>query len=79
MKTWGSGGIALIFLTSALNGDGQLHTPAVLPSRKEPVVSTGQEAGWAHCQSGRYGEETNLAPAWNRTPAVQAVDRRYTG
>jgi hypothetical protein len=25
---------------------GQLHTPATLPAGKEPLVPTGQEAGW---------------------------------
>jgi hypothetical protein len=37
-----SGGMSLPFLTSALNGGGQLHSPAFLP----PVL-IGQEAGWA--------------------------------
>jgi len=26
---------------------GQLHTPAALPPGKEPLVSAGQEVGWA--------------------------------
>jgi hypothetical protein len=26
---------------------GQLHTPAALPLEKEPLVTTGQETGWA--------------------------------
>jgi hypothetical protein len=29
-------------------------------------------------RSGRFGEEKNLAPAGNQTPAVQPVARRYT-
>jgi hypothetical protein len=40
MKTWGSGGIAPPFFISELDGgEGQLHAPAVLGSRKEIPVS----------------------------------------
>jgi hypothetical protein len=28
-------------------------------------------------RSGLYGEQKNLAPSGNRTPAVQIIDRRY--
>jgi len=35
-------------LTSALDeGSGQLYGPAALPPGKEPLIPTGQEAGWA--------------------------------
>jgi hypothetical protein len=35
MKTWGSGGIAPPFLTSALDGGGQLQDLAALPLGKD--------------------------------------------
>jgi hypothetical protein len=46
---------------------GQLHTPAALSPGKEP-----------QSRSGRYGEETNLTSAGNRTAAVEPVVCRYT-
>jgi hypothetical protein len=41
---------------------GQLHAPATLPSGKEPLVPTGQEAGGPQNRSGRGGEEKNSQP-----------------
>jgi len=32
-------------LTAALDGSGQLQAPVALPPGKEPLVSTGYEAG----------------------------------
>jgi hypothetical protein len=59
--------------------NGQLHTPAALPSRKEPLVPIGQETGWApEAVWELWSREKFLAPAWNRTPAVQPVAHRYT-
>jgi hypothetical protein len=52
---------------------GQLHTPAALPPGKNlqyPLNSAGRVSLRA--------EEKNLTPTGNRTPAVQAVARRYT-
>jgi hypothetical protein len=43
----GSGGISPPFLTSALDGNGQLDAPTALTQRKEPSVPTGSEAGWS--------------------------------
>lgn len=47
-----------IFLFPALYG-GQLHAPATLPTGKQPVASTEQEAEWAQSQS---GEDRSLLP-----------------
>jgi hypothetical protein len=45
---WGSGSIDPTFLTSAqMEVSGQLHAPADLPPKKEPMVPNGLEAGWA--------------------------------
>jgi len=50
-------------LTSALDGSVQLHAPAVLPPRKEPLVPTRWIGGWGlggpQSRSGRGGEEKN--------------------
>jgi hypothetical protein len=52
---------------------GQLHAPAALPPRKTPRTHwIGGRVG-PQSRSGRYGVEINLAPAGNRTPAVQPV------
>jgi hypothetical protein len=53
---------------------GQLHAPAALPPRQEPS-GTHLTGGWVgpKSRSGCCGEEKNLAPAGNRTPAVQPV------
>jgi hypothetical protein len=43
-----SGGIAPLFLTSALmEASGQLHAPSALPLGEEPPVPIVYEAGWA--------------------------------
>jgi len=51
---------------------GQLHAPAALPPRKEPPVSTGQEAVgwvaepvWAWCQREKFP-----APTRNQTMII---------
>jgi hypothetical protein len=44
----GTGHITPPFLTSALvGGKRSVHAPTALPTRKEPLVSNGEEAGWA--------------------------------
>jgi hypothetical protein len=56
-----SGGVKVqlhIFLFPALYGD-QLHAPAALPTGKQPVAPTAQEAEWAQSQS---GEDRSLLP-----------------
>jgi predicted transglutaminase-like cysteine proteinase len=56
---------------------GQIHAPAALTRRIGPSAPIGWLDG---CQnrSGRCGEEKNLAPAENQTPAVKHVAHRYT-
>jgi hypothetical protein len=46
---WGSGSIALriLDLGTTMEVNGQLHAPATLLPGKEPLVSIGNEAGWA--------------------------------
>jgi hypothetical protein len=68
---------------------GQLHTPAsLLPGKEAPASLPPAEraAGYIGQETGRVPEpvwtlwstEKFLAPARNRTPAVQPVARRYT-
>jgi hypothetical protein len=80
MKTWGSGCIALPFLTSALDG-GELS--ASRPGRftfGERASGTNWIGGWVGLRAGpdAVSREKFLAPAENRTPAVQSVAHRYT-
>jgi hypothetical protein len=50
---------------------GQLHTPAALNPGKEPLVPTGQEAGWS--------PEKNSQPLPAlEPPIIQPVSQRYT-
>jgi hypothetical protein len=49
---------------------GQLYALADSPPSTRYPLYMG--LGGAHNQSGRY-EEENLAPAWNRTPAIPAA------
>jgi hypothetical protein len=51
---------------------GQLHSPAALLPRKEPLVPLGSRLGGPQSRSGHCGEQTN------RTPVVQPVARRCT-
>jgi len=56
-----SGGVKVqlhIFLFPALYGD-QLHVPAAVPTGKQPVAPTEQQAEWAQSQS---GEDRSLLP-----------------
>jgi hypothetical protein len=51
---------------------GQLHAPAAFPPGKEPLVPSGEEAGWAPEPFWtRWFREKFPAPAGNRTPIVQ--------
>jgi hypothetical protein len=54
----------------------QLHTPAVLLSRKDPSVPIGQEAGWPESWCGSCGKKKSFT-AGNRTRAGQPVAGRY--
>jgi hypothetical protein len=58
--------------------NGQLRAPVALSLRKEPRYPLDKRKGGPQRRSGRCGEEKNLAPAGNRTPAAQSVARRYT-
>jgi hypothetical protein len=52
---------------------GQLHALADLPQGKSPRYPLDRRLGGPQSRYGRCGEEENLAPAGNRTPAVQPV------
>jgi hypothetical protein len=54
---------------------GLLHTLITLPPGKEPM---DRKLDGSQSLCGRFGENKNLAPASNRTPAVQPLARRYT-
>jgi hypothetical protein len=76
-----SEGIAPPFLTSPLD-EGEwsaLHPYRFTP--REIVPDTHWIGGWVggpQSQSGHHGEEKNLGPTGNRTPAVQPIARHYT-
>jgi hypothetical protein len=57
---------------------GQLHNPAALPSRKEPPVSIGEEAGCAPESVWTLWRREKSFTTGNRTRTVQPVARRYT-
>jgi hypothetical protein len=57
---------------------GQLHIQAALTTGKVPPVPAVQEGGWTAERFELRGEEKNLTPAGNRTPAVKPVARPYT-
>jgi hypothetical protein len=80
MKKYGDGGIALSFLTSAPDGvSGQLYAAAVLLSGKEQSAPTAQkDRSGLTAGMDPEGKRKSLAPAKNRTPAVQPLARRYT-
>jgi hypothetical protein len=59
---WGSEGIAPPFLTSALDGSGELHTPAALPLGEEPPqYPLNKRLSGPQSRSGRCGEQKNHA------------------
>jgi hypothetical protein len=54
-------------------------TPRPLyPRGKSRQYLLDRRLGGSQSRSGRCGEEKNLAPARNKTPAIQPVPRRYT-
>jgi hypothetical protein len=73
----GKWGIAPPLLISALDGG---EWSASRPGRFTPreIAPGTQWLCGPQSRSGRYEEDTNLAPAGNRTPAVQTVTRCYT-
>jgi hypothetical protein len=52
---------------------GQLHVPGDLPQGNRLWYPLDKKLGGPQSQSGRCGQEKNLASAGNRTPAVQPV------
>jgi hypothetical protein len=55
---------------------GQLHDPAALPPGKDPLVPTGQEAGWAPEPFWtRWFREKFRVPAGNRTPEPWTLEK----
>jgi hypothetical protein len=74
MKTWGSGGIAPPFLTSALDGC-ELSTshPGCLTPGESIPYPFDKRLGGPQSQSEHGGEMKNLAPARNQTPVIQPV------
>jgi hypothetical protein len=72
---WGSGGIALPFITSALFEAGELHSLAVLtPHPQRPLqyslCTLDRWMGWCQSRSGLYGGQKNPAVAGYQNPAV---------
>jgi hypothetical protein len=57
---------------------GQLHAPIALPPGEDPLYPLDRRLGGPQSLFGRYGEEKNLAPARNLTPAVQPIACHYT-
>jgi hypothetical protein len=56
---------------------GQLHAPGSFTPRKEPQVLIGKEAGWApEPVWTTWSREKSIAPAGNRTLAVQPLAYR---
>jgi hypothetical protein len=51
---------------------------SLTPQPLYPRYPLDRRLGGPQSWPGRYAEEKNLAPAGNRTPAVQPVARRYT-
>jgi hypothetical protein len=78
-RMW-SGGIALLFLTSILDGgDWWASCPGYFTPSKEPLYPLDKRLGGPQSRSGRCGEEKfSSAYDGNRTPAVQPVTRCYT-
>jgi hypothetical protein len=75
-----SGGIAPIFLTSALDAGEWSATRrcSFTPQGRSPQYPLDRRLGGPRSRSGRRGEEKNLAPAGNRNRAVQPVASRCT-
>jgi hypothetical protein len=57
---------------------GRLLVSAVLSPGKEPRFPIDRTLDRHQSLCGRFGDERNLSPAGNGTPAVESVDRHYT-
>jgi hypothetical protein len=63
-----------ISLTSALDGtERSVAWPCLVNPGKDPPTSTRGEAGWAHGQSRRYGEEMTLVLLLESNPNSEVV------
>jgi len=63
--------VLLTFLTSALDGSGQLQAQAALPLGKQAPYPLDRRMGEPQGRSGHYGEEKKPCPARNQTPVIQ--------
>jgi hypothetical protein len=62
------------FLTSALDGSGQLHAPAALTPSKSPRYPLDRKLGGPQSRSGSGGEKYPIiVPVGNRTQIIQSV------
>jgi hypothetical protein len=62
-----------------MQASGQLHAPASFPSRKEPVVFIGYEAGWASEIVWTPRRRENLFTLTGVEPtAIETVTSHYT-
>jgi hypothetical protein len=76
---YGGVGIALPFLSLALGvGEWWASHSGLFTPTAEPPYPLGRRLSGFQSRYGRRGEETNLAPLGNRTPAIQHIARRYT-
>jgi hypothetical protein len=80
-EVWGCGGIAPQYLFDICTRWRWIFsfTPRSLYARGNRLRYTlYRRLGGPQSRSGRCGEETNLTPAGNQTPAVQPVARCHT-
>jgi hypothetical protein len=70
----GSGGIASLFLTTALVG-GEWSASATLPPEKEPRYPLDKWLGGLQNRTRRCGEEKNLASTGTETPTPRRPAR----
>jgi hypothetical protein len=76
-KTWRHNSIILVLGTRRRWVVSLMPRP-LYPRGNCPRYLLDRRLGEPQSRSGRYGEEKNLTPAGNRSPAVQPVALRYT-
>jgi hypothetical protein len=71
---WGNGGIApcILWPWHKMELSGQLHALDALPPGKEPLVHTGQEAGWVPEPFWTWWREKFPVSTRNQTPESQS-------